>query len=97
MGWSIDIKADKNIEIADVVKVLSDYADHDMSRFPSKQAWGWPGDGMYLPVDVNLPDGNTLGIRGAWYSAKHGEPFAKDIADRLTKLGYTLTIGALDG
>jgi hypothetical protein len=55
-------------------------------------AWGW-GTVPGLGVDVDLPEGKSLTLRGANYSAHLAEGAAKNVAAGLRGLGYKIQVG----
>lgn len=92
MSWSLTITADRPIEEGDLRRALS---RRDISRFPLRQKWGWPSGSTDLGVDVDLPDGETLTICGADFSAHLAGEAAKKIASGLRKLGYAVHVGSI--
>jgi len=70
-------------------------SDRDISKFPERQAWGWPGSTTGLGVDVNLPKGRKLSISGADWSLHRAETAADKVASGLGRLGYAIRKGEL--
>ena len=93
MSWSLTLTASRPIEESDLRFVLS---DEDISRFPKRQAWGWPGSITGLGVDVDLPEGKYLTLRGADYSAHLAKAAAERVAAGLRKLRYNVWVGELE-
>lgn len=79
----MEIRADKPLADADVVKCMTKVVGRDVSKFPERQSWGWPGT-----CDVYNPEGNVLGVGGAWYSFDDADEYSRKIAEALKELGY---------
>jgi hypothetical protein len=93
MSWTIEMTADRNIEEADVVSILSSVTGMDMSKFPMKQSWGWPSCSFNdMPIDVYNPVNDKLIIHGAWYSAKDGPAFARRFSNLMNGKGYVMKV-----
>ncbi len=92
MSWSLTLTADRPIDEPDLRRILS---KDDISKFPERQAWGWPSFSTGLGVDVDLPEDRSLTLCGADYSAHLAEAAAKKVASGLRKLGYVVRIGRL--
>lgn len=80
MGWSLRLKADKDIKVEDVETVLENAI---------RVTWGWKTMG----VDINLPEGRELRLSGAWYSVDCAKPAARVVKNGLKKLGYEIWAG----
>ena len=94
MSWSLTLHCDRPIEERDIVRVLF---NRDVSKFPERQLWGWSSLSTGLGVDVALPEGSALRLRGAGYSAHLAEDAAKTVAAGLRRLGYKVRTGRLSG
>lgn len=92
MSWSLTLTADRPIDEADLRRVLS---KDDISKFPQRQAWGWSSFTTGLGVDVDLPEGKSLRLCGAYYSAHLAESAAEKVASGLRGLGYVVRLGAI--
>ena len=92
MSWSLTLRADRPIDERDLVRVLS---DKDVSKFPQRQDWGWPSSATGLGVDVDLPEGKSLTLCGAYWSAHLSKEAAEKVASGLRRLGYRIRVGRL--
>lgn len=79
MGWSINVKADKDMTSEMVEKVLMDIGE--LEEPPRDNGWGWS-----MAVDVSKPRGNSIRISGAGFSAGSSHSFAKSFAESMKKL-----------
>lgn len=92
MSWSLTLHFDRPLEEPDLRRILS---DKDISKFPQRQSWGWSSLETGLGVDVDLPEGRTLRLCGADFSAHLAEGAAEKVASGLRRLGYEVRTGRL--
>lgn len=97
MGWSINLKSNREISVDDVSKVvdvlppnLKGAANHP--EWKSRQPWGWS-----VGVDIWNPENKTLKLRGSYtMSGNIAIDSAKFISDELTKLGHKIKMGKIN-
>ena len=97
MGWSIELKSDKEISVDDVSKVVDILPSHLKGYIASmgcnvRQSWGWT-----VGVDIRNPEGKKLKLHGSYsMSGNIAIDSAKFISEELRKLGHKIRIGKIN-
>jgi len=86
MGWNIYVRAETPIAVEDVRDIVANLPPR-LSHFGnSEQEWGWS-----CGVDVLMPKGRTVGLRGSYaVSGKLAKPAARYFKQALREHGYKM-------